>query len=155
MGSNRLLRHAVVSLAYRTRKALHGAPDGFADFEAGSGVRTPHSLVNHMTNLLWLTVAALRGHQRAPLSELEDFRGEVRRFSEAASELTGVLSEAEFNTPELDERLLQGPISDAITHAGQLALLRRLAGAPIPAEDFFAATVDADVEFKEFGLDSA
>ena len=29
-----------------------------------------------------------------------------------------------------DEQFLQGPLADAMTHAGQLAMLRRLAGAP-------------------------
>lgn len=27
-----------------------------------------------------------------------------------------------------------GPLSDAVTHAGDLAMLRRLAGSPVPAE---------------------
>jgi hypothetical protein len=39
------------------------------------------------------------------------------------------------------ERLLQGPLSDAMAHVGQLALLRRLSGSPIAPEDFSAAAI--------------
>jgi hypothetical protein len=42
------------------------------------------------------------------------------------------------------ERLLQGPFSDAMTHAGQLAMLRRLAGSPVPPENFIVAAIDPD-----------
>jgi hypothetical protein len=43
-----------------------------------------------------------------------------------------------------EERLLQGPFSDAMTHAGQLALLRRLAGAPVPPENFIVANIESN-----------
>jgi hypothetical protein len=37
--------------------------------------------------------------------------------------------------------LIQGPIADALTHVGQIAMLRRLAGCPIPGENYFAADI--------------
>jgi len=43
-----------------------------------------------------------------------------------------------------EHQLLQGPFADALTHAGQLALLRRLAGSPVPAESFVEADISAD-----------
>ena len=49
------------------------------------------------------------------------------------------------------ERLLQGPFSDAMTHAGQLAMLRRFAGAPVPPEDFSRA----DIQSERVGTDQA
>ena len=39
------------------------------------------------------------------------------------------------------ERLLQGPVADALTHTGQLAMLRRLAGVPIRGESFYDAAI--------------
>ena len=41
-------------------------------------------------------------------------------------------------------RLLQGSFSDAMTHAGQLAMLRRLAGIPVAPENFIVAKIDAE-----------
>jgi hypothetical protein len=43
-----------------------------------------------------------------------------------------------------EARLLQGPLSDAMTHAGQLAMLRRLFGTPVPPEDFSKAAISAE-----------
>ncbi|MEO8622674.1 MAG: hypothetical protein ABI625_16505 [bacterium] len=43
--SRRLLQHFLAALAYRTQKALRGAPAGFATFQAGDNVRTPSELV--------------------------------------------------------------------------------------------------------------
>jgi hypothetical protein len=39
------------------------------------------------------------------------------------------------------EPLFQGPIADAFTHVGQLAMLRRLAGSPTRGENFYVADV--------------
>jgi hypothetical protein len=39
------------------------------------------------------------------------------------------------------ERLFQGPVADAPTHVGQLALLRRLAGSPVQGENYFKAEI--------------
>jgi len=49
------------------------------------------------------------------------------------------------------ETLLQGPLSDAMTHAGQLAMLRRLAGNPVAPENFIVADIDA----RRLGIDQA
>jgi hypothetical protein len=40
-----------------------------------------------------------------------------------------------------EEQLLQGPLADAMTHIGQLAILRRLASSPIPKESFDEAVI--------------
>jgi hypothetical protein len=47
-----LLRHFLAALAYRTQKALRGAPASFGGFGAGQRVRTPIELVRHMTSVL-------------------------------------------------------------------------------------------------------
>ncbi len=143
--TQRLLRHQLATLAYRAQKAVRDAPPGFGEFVAGSGVRTPHQLVNHMANLIWYTTQALRGEVAVSVNEVADFSEEIGRFHELLGELSVVLAESSLDRG-LDERLLQGPLSDAMTHVGQLALLRRLAGAPIAAEDFFSAPIrQADV----------
>ena len=41
------------------------------------------------------------------------------------------------------EKLFQGTIADALTHLGQLAMLRRMAGGPVKGENYFVADVAA------------
>jgi hypothetical protein len=140
----RMLRHFLAALAYRTQKALRGAPEEFASFRAGAGVRTPAELVRHMTSVLgYARTFFVGGQYRAePLPSLE---AEVARFHEMLQDLAAHI---EAGTPLLEpvnaERLLQGPFADAMTHAGQLALLRRLAGTPVAPENFVFAAIDAE-----------
>ncbi|HEX8071833.1 MAG TPA: DinB family protein [Pyrinomonadaceae bacterium] len=137
-----LLRHFLAALAYRTQKALRDAPAEFADFRAAAGVRTPAELVRHMTSVLGYARTYFVGGQYrpAPLPSLAD---EVTRFHDMLADLARHL---EMGTPLREgvtaERLLQGPFADAMTHAGQLAMLRRLAGAPVPPENFIVADID-------------
>ena len=72
------------------------------------------------------------------------FDDEVLRFHETLEELGQHLvagARLHGTTPKV---VLQGPLSDAMTHAGQLAMLRRFYGSPVPPEDFMWAKVDAD-----------
>ena len=127
-----LLRHFLAALAYRTQKAIRGAPADFDHFRSGPGVRTPAELLCHMTSVLGYARTCFIGgtYRPEPLSSLQD---EIQRFHEMLESLADHL---ENRSPLLEgmteERLLQGPFSDAMTHAGQIALLRRLAGAPVP-----------------------
>jgi hypothetical protein len=141
--SRRLLRHFLGALAYRTQKALRGAPAGFGEFRAGVNVRTPHELVWHMTGVVGYARTMLHGGDFAP-PRLATFEEEVVRFHATLEALRD-----DFTNPLLaarisDEQFLQGPLSDAMTHAGQLAMLRRLAGEPVPSENFIFANVSAD-----------
>ena len=140
----RMLHHFLAALAYRTQKALRGAPDTFAGFEAGSGVRTPHWLVMHMTSVLGYALTRFEGGEYRP-QQLPDFQTEILRFH---SKLEALAKHLEAGTPLRGsttlERLLQGPFADAMTHAGQLAMLRRLSGSPVPPENFIVADVSSD-----------
>ena len=136
-----MARHFLAALAYRTQKALRGAPDDFAEFEAGMMVRTPRELVRHMTSVLGYARTFFRGGRYRP-EPLESFRDEVQRFHSMLADLTQYLEAGERLSGVTLEQLLQGPFSDAMTHAGQLAMLRRLHGSPIPPENFVFADVD-------------
>ncbi len=136
----RLLEHFLAAIAYRTQKAVRGAPPEFGGFRAAPGVRTPHELLRHMSDVLGYARGLFSGEQwRATL--LPTFEEEVARFHEVLEGLAGEVVAASFEevTPA---RLLQGPLADAMTHAGQLAMLRRLAGSPIPPENFIEAEID-------------
>jgi hypothetical protein len=138
-----LLRHFLASLAYRTQKALRGAPESFPSFRAAPKVRTPHELISHMESVLGYARTFFVGGEYDP-EPLSDFKAVVLRFHATIEDLAHDL---EAGTPFRDitpERLLQGPFSDAMTHAGQLAMLRRLAGSPVPPENFVYADVGPD-----------
>jgi len=140
----KLLNHFLAALAYRTQKALRDAPPDFGGFRVKDGVRTPAELVRHMTSVLGYARTHFIGGRYSP-EALESLDEEVERFHE----MLGLLAEHLRNGAPLlegmsEERLLQGPFSDAMTHAGQLALLRRLAGAPVPPENFIVAEIEPD-----------
>ncbi len=140
--SRRLLQHFLAALAYRTQKALRDAPAHFADFRAGTNVRTPHELLWHMTGVIGYARTMLRGGDFAP-PRLATFDEEVARFHATLEALRDDLGDASLAARITDEQFLHGPLADAMTHAGQLAMLRRLAGTPVPSENFIFAHVSA------------
>ncbi len=145
-----LLRHFLAALAYRTQKALRDAPASFAGFQAGEGVRTPQDLLRHMTSVLgYARTFIIGGSYTAEL--LPDMQSEIARFHEMLEDLGTRLREGATFTGTTPDAILQGPFSDAMTHAGQLALLRRLAGSPVPPENF----VKADIRAENLSADQA
>jgi len=142
-GSGReLLRHAVATLAYRGGKALRGAPESFATFRIGDATRPPVKLVAHIGDLFDWALLMAKGKtawkDSEPLpwnQEVERFFGTLRAFDEYLA------SEEPLHAPV--EQLFQGPVADALTHVGQLAMLRRVAGAPIRAENYAVAEIVA------------
>jgi hypothetical protein len=138
---NALLRHFLAALAYRTQKALRDAPPDFGTFEAGSGVRPPAELRRHMTSVLgYARTYFVGGQYRA--AALPTLAGEIERFHDMLQDLARHLEQGTPLHGTTPERLLQGPFADAMTHAGQLALLRRLARSPVPPENFIVADID-------------
>jgi hypothetical protein len=139
-----LLRHFLAALAYRTQKALRGAPETFPAFRAAPGVRTPRELIRHMTVILGHARTVFTGEDEWHLEPQPTFDSEVRRFHDALEELGRRFDDGTPFRHAGPEQLLQGPLADAMTHAGQLAMLRRLAGSPIPPEDFMRAAIRPD-----------
>lgn len=136
-----LLRHALAATAYRAARALKGAPAGYPDLDAGSGVRSPRAVVAHMANDLRYGLAELRGEEFKP-PRLDTWEREQARFFEALRELDDLLATALTLPPGLHDAILQGPIADLLAHIGQLALLRRLAGDPVAGENFMRADIE-------------
>lgn len=140
--SRRLLQHFLAALAYRTQKALRHAPESFADFRAGPTTRTPFELVWHMTGVIGYARTFLHGGDFEP-PKLATFTDEVARFHDTLEALARDFGDASLPARISDEQFLQGPLSDAMTHAGQLAMLRRLHGVAVPSENFIFAQVSA------------
>lgn len=140
--SRRLLRHFLAALAYRTQKALRGAPEDFADFRAGTNARTPKELVWHMTSVIGYARTMLHGGSFDPPA-IPGFAAEVERFHATLEALRDDFGNPALTAAISDQQFLQGPLADAMTHAGQLAMLRRLAGSPVASENFIFANIDA------------
>lgn len=143
-----LLRHFLAAIAYRTAKALRDAPAAYAAFQPGNEVRAPRQLVRHMSGVLNYAVGLL-SEPRDVLTDCATYAAEVERLFATLRELADMIQRTP-NLPDvIAEQLLQGPLADAMAHAGQLALLRRLSGSPIPPENFFVAAIHPD----RLGLD--
>jgi hypothetical protein len=136
-----MLLHFLATLAYRTQKALRDAPKEFSTFAAGGDVRSPIELVRHMTSVLGYARTFFIGGKYSP-EPLPDLDAEVERFHEMVEDLAATIRSGTKFLNMTPERLLQGPLADAMTHAGQLAMLRRLSGAPVPPENFVLAEID-------------
>ena len=138
-----LLKHFLAALAYRTQKALRDAPADFDSFVPTAGVRPPKELVRHMTSVLGYARTYFVGGRYWP-DPLPSLADEVTRFHQMLEDLGRDLSsETPLCQGMTEEQLLQGPLADAITHAGQLAMLRRFAGAPVAPENFIVADIQS------------
>ncbi len=135
-----LLRHTVATVAYRGAKVVRHAPAEFADFRGGPTTRTPVQILAHMGDLydwaLWMARGEHRWRNSTPLAWNE----EVSRFFAALAAFDAYLAGAEpLRRPAA--MLFQGPVADSLTHIGQLAMLRRLAGSPVRAENYAKADI--------------
>jgi hypothetical protein len=134
-----LLRHTLGTLAYRGAKTLRDAPPTFADF-SGAG-RTPAQILAHLGDLLDWALSMADGSRKWNESKPLPWNQEGERFFAALKRFDDYVASTETLQAPV-EKLFQGPVADALTHVGQLAMMRRLAGCPIKAENYLAATVE-------------
>jgi len=133
-----LLRHTLATVAYRAARALEGAPDSFAGFD-GAG-RMPVQILAHMGDLFDWALSTAMGQERWHATQPRAWAEEQQRFFQSLQALDAFLaSDQPLQAPA--ERIFQGPIADALTHVGQLAMLRRLSGSPIHGESFYDAGI--------------
>ena len=135
-----LLRHTVATVAYRGGKAVSNAPEGFAEFQAGEGVRTPGQILAHVGDLFDWALSIAMGQQKWQDSKPLPWEQEVARFLAALKKFDDFLASSEPVHAPI-EKLFQGPVADALTHVGQIAILRRLASAPVKGENYYVAEI--------------
>ena len=135
-----LLRHTIATVAYRAAKAIAGAPESFGEFSIGEGGRTPAQILAHMGDLydwaLSIAVGKQAWHDSLPLP----WEKEVARFFVALKKFDSFLASDE-PLHEIPEALFQGPIADSLSHIGQIAMLRRMAGHKIKGENYHKAEI--------------
>jgi len=140
--ARQLLRHTVATVAYRGGKALRGAPESFATFTIGDSPRTPAKILAHLGDLFDWALVMARGESAWKDSQPLPWNAEVLRFFTSLKEFDDYLASPEpLHAPV--EGLFQGPIADALTHVGQIAMLRRIACCPIKGENYFKADIVA------------
>ncbi|HYX27546.1 MAG TPA: hypothetical protein VE863_03185 [Pyrinomonadaceae bacterium] len=136
------LRHTVATLAYRGGKAVRGASDSFASFKASETTRTPAQILAHVGDLFDWALSIAKGNETWHNSEPLEWSKEVERFHAALKSFDDYLaSDADLSAS--CERMFQGPIADALTHVGQIAMLRRIAGEPMRGENYSRAKIEA------------
>ena len=140
VAAKELLRHTVATLAYRAGKAIREAPPTFGAFAVSPGSRTPAQILSHMCDLFDWGLSMARGAQKWQNTTPQSWDADCDRFFRALEDFDDYLaSDAPLGTSI--ERLFQGPVADALTHTGQLTMLRRIAGAPIRSENYAKAHI--------------
>lgn len=140
--ARQFLRHAVATLAYRGSKTLREAPDDFSSVTCGGGCRTAGQTLAHIGDLLDWALSMADGSRQWRDSKPQSWSDDVDRFHRALAAFDAYLaSGSPLQAPV--ERLFQGPVADALTHIGQMAVMRRLAGAPLKGENYFVADIGA------------
>ncbi len=135
-----MLRHVLATIAYRGAKTLRGAPPDFATFTVGNATRTPVQILAHIGDLLEWTLRLAQGQREWRPAEPLAWPAENARFFALLKSLDDFLaSGAPLGLPA--DKLFQGPLADALTHVGQIAMLRRLAGSPVRGEVMIRADV--------------
>jgi hypothetical protein len=137
-----MLRHTVATLAYRGGKTLRGVPPGFGGFRIGAKTRTPIEILVHLGDLLEWALSLAEGWEYSPKPSDRSWEQETERFFAALAGFDVYLAgEGRLAAPPA--ALFQGPVADALTHVGQIALLRRMAEAPVRGENYFVADIKA------------
>ena len=136
------LRHTIATLAYRGGKATRGAEPSFATFQASPTTRTPINVLCHIGDLLDWALSIARGKEAWHDSTPQAWHADVARFFAGLQSLDAFLA-SDAPLGRTSEQLFQGPIADALTHVGQIAMLRRLAGSPVRAENYMRAEIVA------------
>ncbi len=138
--SRQLLRHSLATIAYRGGKAIRDAGPNFADYGSPESSRTPAKILAHIGDLMDWGLSMADGSRKWNDSKPLAWNEECSRFFASLKNFDDFLaSDKPLQAPA--EKLLQGPIADVLTHVGQLAMMRRLAGVPIQGENYYAAEI--------------
>lgn len=135
------LRHTVATVAYRGGKAIKDAPEGFADFKSGESTRTPFEILAHIGDLFDWALSMAKGQTAWIDGKTANWQEESNRFFDSIKTFDDYLASDE-TIHEPVEKLFQGPVADALTHIGQINILRRMFDAPIRGENYFKAEIE-------------
>ena len=144
------LRHALATLAYRAGKTVRGTPEAFGQHRVTPESRTPVEIVAHMGDLMDWVLRIVKGTPSWTTATPQPWEPEIARFYAALKALDDYLASGAPIQAD-PGRVFQGGIADALTHTGQLAMLRRLAGYKMRGESYNRA----DIVAGRVGLDQS
>ena len=131
--------HLIATIKYRFNHAVSNASEEFWQLNPGQGIRKPIDILHHMRGLMYYAEKAITG-VRTPMEEVIDVHSELKQFYESMDSLKEEVQQANLDDDQWF-RMIQGPLSDALTHVGQLAMMRRMHGQPIPKQNFMRADI--------------
>jgi len=134
------LRHFLAALKYRCSKAIHNVREGYPSYRAGNGVRSPHEILSHISFVLRCAQSVFNVDIELH-KEPRTWEEEVEQFYIEVENLNNYLLKGLPDRDRIAEKLLQGPLADAMTHVGQLSMIRRISGDPVSGENFFNADI--------------
>ena len=135
------IRHILATIGYRFNKTVTAVDIAFGDFEAGNDAKKPSEIIHHITQILFFAKKVF-GDDIPSKIELLSYPEEIARFYKILNELDLLVCDVIIRDLPY-YKLIQGPLADILSHVGQLALLRRLYGSPIAAEDFMEADIQS------------
>lgn len=135
-----MIRHALATLAYRAGKTIRTAPESFADYKAKADSNPPVEIIAHLGDLFEWSLTMVKGETKWKSEEPKGWKMDVERFFSALKAFDDYLASGAPIKADLT-KLFQGPIADALTHTGQLAMLRRMAGCPMKGENYTKAEI--------------
>jgi hypothetical protein len=141
--NNAALRHFLASIAYHASKAIRDAPDNYPKLDIGMGVRTPRHILHHITGVLSYADSFYK-HYDTTYFPMKPWSEEIEHFYATLKSLDNSIR-SKLPKERTDLQILQGPFSDAMAHIGQLLMMRRLVGVPVPSENFIYADIQAGV----------
>jgi hypothetical protein len=134
------LRHALATVAYRGGKAIRGVPADFGALRVAPGTRTPLEILAHIGDLFEWMIHLIDGEHVWTDSPPLGWDEEGERFHRLIGEVDALLA-SDLPVAASAQRLFQGPVADALTHVGQIAMMRRIADSPVRGENFFKAEI--------------
>ncbi|MCA9727251.1 MAG: hypothetical protein KC729_06175, partial [Candidatus Eisenbacteria bacterium] len=136
-------RHTLATLAYRAEKVLRDAPDDFANLRISPASRTPLEIVSHLGDLMAWATSQTEGESRWQPQPAQSWDEAVDRFFSELAKLDDAVAAGDFARMRPLEVIFQGPVADALTHVGQVGMLRGVAGLPVRAESYARARIQA------------
>ncbi len=142
------LRHALATIAYRAGKTVRGTPEAFGEYRASPNSPRCVDILAHMGDLMDWLLRIVQGAPAWTTATPLPWEQEIARFYASLKALDDYLASGEPIRWEPGQ-IFQGGLADALTHTGQLAMLRRLSGFKMKGESY----ARADIAVGRVGLD--
>lgn len=140
-----LLRHMLAIIAYRFSASTSDASENYAHLKIGSFSRSPIEIIDHMSQQIHAAIELIGG---IPISSVKRAYYKSENFEKCKQNFLSLLSSADIRLESMNgmeitkvKVIMQGPLADCLSHIGQLAILRRLAGNPVEPQNFLKAKV--------------